>query len=63
MLILTKQIGESVVIARDIFITVLGMTAKQVRLGIEIPEQVAVEIREAHCDANRLARLKNLMAK
>ncbi|KTC71816.1 carbon storage regulator [Legionella birminghamensis] len=63
MLILTKQIGESVVIARDIFITVLGMTAKQVRLGIEIPEQVAVEIREAHCDANHLARLKNLMVK
>ncbi|RAP34885.1 hypothetical protein B1207_14420 [Legionella quinlivanii] len=63
MLILTRRIGESIVIAQDILITVLGMTAKQIRIGIDIPNHMAVEIQEAYCDPQRLAKLDNMSRK
>ena len=42
MLILTRRVGETVVIGRDITITVVGVKGNQVRLGISAPEDVAV---------------------
>ena len=42
MLILTRRIGESVMIGDDIKITVLGVKGNQVRLGIEAPQDVSV---------------------
>ena len=42
MLILTRKMGESLIIQDNIRILVLGLRGKQVRLGIEAPEDVLV---------------------
>jgi len=45
MLILTRQIGETIVIDHDIRVTVLAAKGSQVRIGIEAPDEVDI-IRE-----------------
>lgn len=42
MLILSRNIGQSIVIGKDIYITVLGVKGSQVRLGIDAPEKIKV---------------------
>jgi carbon storage regulator CsrA len=42
MLILTRRIGETLVIGADVTITVLGMKGTQVRVGINAPRSVEV---------------------
>ena len=42
MLILTRRVGESVVIGEDVTVTVLGVKGNQVRIGINAPKHVAV---------------------
>lgn len=46
MLILTRRIGEKLVVGEDVFFTVLGIKGNQVRLGIEAPADVAVHREE-----------------
>ncbi len=48
MLILTRRIGESVVIGDDVKITVLAVRGNQIRLGIEAPKEVSVHRLEIH---------------
>ena len=54
MLILTRRIGEAIDIGDQIEVTVLSVKGKQVRLGIEAPEDVPVH-REEIYDEIRLA--------
>ena len=42
MLILTRRVGETVVIGEDITVTVLGVKGNQVRLGVNAPREVTV---------------------
>lgn len=42
MLVLTRKLGESIVIDHDIKITVLAVKGGQVRLGIDAPEDVDI---------------------
>ena len=42
MLILTRRVGESVVIGGDVTVTVLGVKGNQARLGINAPRDIAV---------------------
>lgn len=42
MLILTRNIGETLIIGDDIFVTVLEVRGNQVRLGIEAPKNIPV---------------------
>lgn len=42
MLILTRRVGETVVIGREITINVVGVKGNQVRLGIDAPADVPV---------------------
>jgi carbon storage regulator len=42
MLVLTRRVGESVVIGDDVRITVLGVNGNKVRLGFEAPGSVQV---------------------
>jgi carbon storage regulator len=42
MLILTRRIGETVMIGQDITVTVVEVKGTQVRLGISAPKAVAV---------------------
>ncbi|WP_028080648.1 carbon storage regulator CsrA [Solimonas soli] len=46
MLILTRRVGETVVIGDDIVVTVLGVKGNQVRIGVKAPRDVAVHREE-----------------
>jgi carbon storage regulator len=46
MLILTRRAGETVMIGKDVTITVLGVKGNQVRIGINAPKDVAVHREE-----------------
>ena len=46
MLILTRRVGETVVVGDNILVTVLGFKGNQVRLGIEAPSDVSVHREE-----------------
>ena len=48
MLILTRRVGESIVIGDDISISVLGVKGSQVRLGIDAPKDVSVHREEIY---------------
>jgi carbon storage regulator len=46
MLILTRRVGETVMIGNEVTVTVLGVKGNQVRLGINAPKDVAVHREE-----------------
>lgn len=46
MLILTRRVGEALMIGDDVSITVLGVKGNQVRIGIDAPKDVAVHREE-----------------
>lgn len=46
MLILTRRLGESIMIGDKITITVLGVKGNQVRIGVTAPDDVAVHREE-----------------
>lgn len=48
MLILTRRVGESLMIGRDIAVMVVGIRGSQVRIGIEAPRTTAVHRKELY---------------
>ena len=48
MLILTRRVGETIVVGDDISITVLAIKGSQVRLGVTAPKSVAVHREEIY---------------
>ena len=48
MLILTRRVGETVMIGEEVTVTVLGVKGNQVRLGVQAPRTVAVHREEIH---------------
>lgn len=48
MLILTRNLGETIRINDDIEITFLGMRGRQARIGIEAPEDVIIHRSEIY---------------
>ncbi len=52
MLVLTRKVGESIVIADEIFVTVLEIRGGQVRLGVEAPKDVSIHRSEVQVPAS-----------
>ena len=48
MLILTRKVGETLMVGDDITVTVLGVKGNQVRLGVNAPHNVAVHREEVY---------------
>lgn len=48
MLILTRRVGETVMIGDNVTVTVLGVKGNQVRLGVNAPRDVAVHRQEIY---------------
>ena len=46
MLILTRRVGESVMIGNEVTLTVLGVKGNQVRIGVDAPKHIAVHREE-----------------
>jgi carbon storage regulator len=42
MLVLSRKIGEKIVISNDIVVTVVKVEGNKVRLGIEAPDQIRI---------------------
>ncbi len=48
MLILTRRVGETLMVGDDVSITVLGVKGNQVRVGINAPKDIPVHREEIY---------------
>jgi len=56
MLILTRRVGETIMVGDEVQVTVLGVKGNQIRIGINAPQEVAVHREEIY---NRIQAEQN----
>ena len=52
MLIMTRRVGETIIINDDIELTVLGVKGNQIKIGITAPDDVSVHREEIYLRIN-----------
>ena len=65
MLILTRRVGETLMIGDDVKVSVLGVKGNQVRVGVSAPRDVAVHREEIYrriCNENTLQPVRSQAA-
>ena len=58
MLILTRRVGETLIVGDDVKVTVLGVKGNQVRIGVDAPKDVSVHREEIY---QRIQREKGIL--
>lgn len=53
MLILTRRVGETLMVGDDVVITVLGVKGNQVRIGINAPKEISIHREEVYNRINQ----------
>ena len=48
MLVLTRRVGETLMIGNEVTVTVLGVQGGQVRIGINAPKEISVHREEVY---------------
>jgi carbon storage regulator len=70
VLVLSRRLGESIVIGNEVVVRVIEVRGDQVKLGIEAPRSVQIHREEIHLElqaenehaAGRASRTRNLVA-
>jgi len=53
MLIMTRRVGETIIINDDIEVTILGVKGNQVRIGVTAPKDLSVHREEVYLRINQ----------